>query len=522
MLWTEKASKILKKYFGYTELKEKQYSVINELLSGNDVIGLLPTGYGKSMCYILPPLVTKKTMVIISPLISLMEDQKDKLNKIGIQVSALNSNNTNKHEEIEQILDGDIKIIYMSPEYLIEGDGLNIVEKLIESKQLGFLAVDESHCLSSWGHDFRPNYLKLAEFRDLYPQIPILAVTATAKQQVITDIEKFLKLNNPEIIRANFDRPNLFLDIKELPEVPENTKPRFKKDTKYNMKANLIKHWINTYPNERIIVYVNSRDDSDNISEALNKIIPNCSESYHAGLSKKQREIVHSQFADATTKIIIATIAFGMGIDQVVKCVIIFGCPSSIEEYYQEIGRAGRDELDAHTVLYYDKNAASRTYFVIKHEKEKNIKEKDKSKQKINENKIENLNTVKKYVDFKLCRRQFILEYFESGKKKNYFEYNGFNCSKCDNCLKKNLVDITKYMFDFCINKKYNKIASNAINDNDYKLKPIITDWEKHINSKKYTLESIPDELRIKLPDIIIDSNNETTDIYDKYKNIKL
>ena len=119
MLWTEKASKILKKYFGYTELKEKQYSVINELLLGNDVIGLLPTGYGKSMCYILPPLVTKKTMVIISPLISLMEDQKEKLNNIGIPVSALNSNNTNKQEEIEQILDGDIKIIYMSPEYLI-------------------------------------------------------------------------------------------------------------------------------------------------------------------------------------------------------------------------------------------------------------------------------------------------------------------------------------------------------------------------------------------------------------------
>ncbi len=512
MLWTEKASKILKKFFGYTELKDKQYSVINELLSGNDVIGLLPTGYGKSMCYILPPLVTKKTMVIISPLISLMEDQKDKLNQIGIPVSALNSNNSNKQDEIEQILDGDIKIIYMSPEYLIEGEGLNIVEKLIASEQLGFLAVDESHCLSSWGHDFRPNYLKLAEFRDLYPQIPILAVTATAKQQVITDIVNFLKLNNPEIIRANFDRPNLFLDIKELPEVPENTKPRFKKDTKYNMKADLIKYWINKYPNERIIVYVNSRDDSESISEALNKIIPNCSESYHAGLSKKQRELVHSQFAEATTKIIIATIAFGMGIDQVVKCVIIFGCPSSIEEYYQEIGRAGRDSLDAHTVLYYDKNAANRTYFVIKNDK-------DKSKQKINKNKIENLNTIKNYVDFKLCRRQFILDYF--GLKKNYFAYNGFNCSKCDNCLKKNLVDITTYMYDYCINKKYNKIAYNAIDT--YKLKLIINDWEKYINFKKCTLENIPDELRIKLPDIIIDSTNgNETDIYDKYKNIKL
>ena len=511
MLWTEKASKILNKYFGYTELKEKQYSVINELLLGNDVIGLLPTGYGKSMCYILPPLVTKKTMIIISPLISLMEDQKDKLNNIGIPVSALNSNNSNKQDEIEQILDGKIKIIYMSPEYLIDGEGLNLVNKLIEINKLGFLAIDESHCLSSWGHDFRPNYLKLSEFRDLYPQIPILAVTATAKQQVVTDIINFLKLNDPEIIRANFDRPNLFLDVKELPKVPDNTKPRFKKDEKYNVKANLIKYWINKYPNERIIVYVNSRDDSDNISEALNKIIPNCSESYHAGLSKKQRDMVHSQFADAVTKIIIATIAFGMGIDQIVKCVIIFGCPSSIEEYYQEIGRAGRDGLDAHTVLYYDKNAARRTFYVIEHDK-------DINKKKINENKIKNLNIVKNYADFKLCRRQFILEYFSSHK--NYFTYNSFNCSKCDNCLKKNLVDITSHIYDYIINKKYNKVAQNAIND--YNLKYIITNWEKYINFKKYTLETIPNELRIKLPDIIIETNIETTDIYDKYKNIKL
>ena len=196
MLWTDKAKKILQKYWGFSELKDKQINVINELLLGNDVIGLLPTGYGKSMCYLIPPLVTKKAILIISPLISLMDDQKEKLTKMNIPVSALHGNNKDKDREIFEIIDGNIKIIYMSPEYLVKGDGLELAKSLIESNLLGFLAVDEAHCVSVWGHDFRPEYLKIREFRNLYPNIPILAVTATATKLVTSEITNFLNLQN--------------------------------------------------------------------------------------------------------------------------------------------------------------------------------------------------------------------------------------------------------------------------------------------------------------------------------------
>ena len=164
MLWTDKAKRYLKKYWKIKDLKDKQIEVINDLLLGNDVIGLLPTGYGKSMCYLIPPLVTKKVMFIISPLISLMDDQRDKLNKMEIPCAALHGNNKNKDQEIFRIMDGEIKIVYMSPEYLIKSDGLELARTLIEDNKLGFLAVDESHCISVWGQDFRPEYTKIKLF----------------------------------------------------------------------------------------------------------------------------------------------------------------------------------------------------------------------------------------------------------------------------------------------------------------------------------------------------------------------
>jgi RecQ family ATP-dependent DNA helicase len=192
MLWTDKANKYLKKYWNIPKLKDKQIEVINELLLGNDVIGLLPTGYGKSMCYIIPPLVTKKIMFIISPLISLMDEQKDKLLSLNIPCSALHGNNNNKDEEIQRIINNDIKIVYMSPEYLIKGDGMELAKLLINDDKLGFLAVDESHCISVWGQDFRPEYININKFRQSFPNIPIIAVTATATSTVCDDITKLL------------------------------------------------------------------------------------------------------------------------------------------------------------------------------------------------------------------------------------------------------------------------------------------------------------------------------------------
>jgi ATP-dependent DNA helicase RecQ len=499
MLWTDKAVKILKKYFDFSDLKEKQIDVINELLLGNDVIGLLPTGYGKSMCYILPPLLTKKTIFIISPLISLMDDQKDKLQKLGIPVCALHCNNLNKQNEINKIIDGNIKIVYMSPEYLIEGDGFELATQLINNNQLGFLAIDESHCLSSWGHDFRPQYLKLQKFRELFPQIPILAVTATAKNQVVKEIIAFLKLTKPKIVKANFDRPNLYLKCIEIPKDQIVTGKRVIKIKEIPIKNDIIiREYVEKYPNDRIIVYVNSRDNTEEISKDLNKW-KKCSSPYHAGLNKNIREQIQSDFIEGNIKVIVSTIAFGMGIDQIVRCVLIFGCPSSIEEYYQQIGRGGRDGLQSETVLYFDKGAYMKSKRMI------SFKSRNKD---IENKKLDNLHKVYNFFDTKICRRHFILEYF--GIADNYFLYTGFTCSNCDNCCNKNLIDFTKEYYNHYIN---NKKLSNELKSyiDKFKINNLLNDWKLFIQFKKYELIDIPIHLQIKLP-INIDTDIEKTD----------
>ena len=478
MLWTDKAKKILLKYWNFDKLKDKQVSVINEILSGNDVIGLLPTGYGKSICYILPPLITKKTIFIISPLISLMDDQKDKLTKMGINTSALHCNNINKDKETKEIIDGTIKIVYMSPEYIINGYGLELAKTLNDKNQLGYLAVDESHCLSSWGHDFRPQYLKLQEFRNLFPEIPIMAVTATAKEVVVKEIIKFLKLNNPKVIRANFDRPNLYIECKNIPKI------LIKKKERQKPYHELVIEYINKYDNERIIVYVNSRKETEEISEKINEHFnQKISSSYHAGLNKKNRESIQSNFINNNCKVIISTVAFGMGIDQIVKCVLVIGCPSSIEEYYQQIGRAGRDGEQSDTIFYYDMSKKVIRSIMIKKEMNSQIK-------------MDNLKRVEEYFYTNKCRRQYILDYL--GLSKNYFAYNGFTCNNCDNCMNHKLIDITPYIWNHYIDKKeLNKKIENVINE--FKLRKILDDWKEYIEFKKYNINNLPENMKIRL-----------------------
>ena len=418
MLWTDKATKYLKKYWNIPNLKEKQIEVINELLLGNDVIGLLPTGYGKSMCYILPPLVTKKIIFIVSPLISLMDEQKEKLQSLGIPCSALHGNNTNKEQEINEILNDKIKIIYMSPEYLIKGDGLELAKILISDNKLGFLAVDESHCISVWGQDFRPEYTHINKFRENFPEIPIIAVTATATKTVCDDITKLLHLNNPTIVRTSFDRPNLFLEIKEIPTTPIIKNKKIKEVQ--IAKELIVIDYINKYNNNKIIIYVNSRKETEELASNLNKINSECCQAYHAGLSKTKREMIHKKFTNGEIKVIISTIALGMGIDQIVKCVLIFGSPSSIEEYYQQIGRGGRDGLPCETVLYFDYSKYKIALFMLK--------ELDKYPALLRAKK-DNLHGIKNLVYLTTCRRKYILEYFNEKCKFT-------NCNNCDNCIK--------------------------------------------------------------------------------------
>ena len=425
MLWTNKVKKILSKYFNDIELKDKQVDVINEILKGNDVIGLLPTGYGKSMCYIIPPLITKKTIFIISPLISLMEDQKDNLSNKNITVATLHCNNKNKQNEIYQIIDGTIKIVYMSPEYLVEGDGIELASTLIEKNMLGYLAIDESHCVSSWGHNFRPNYLKLNKFRQEFPQIPILALTATAKEIVVAEIVKLLELKNPSIISTSFDRPNLHIICKEMPKEPKLTASgniMRKKGEIINTNINkwiVIQDYINKYPNDKIIIYVNSRVETEQVALDLNNNMYKCAVAYHAGLNKDLREKVQNDFNEDKIKVIISTIAFGMGIDQIVRCVLIFGCPSSMEEYYQQIGRGGRDGLYCETVLFFDMAGYMKSKCMIK---------KETPNPKLLNFKINNIDKVCNFYNLTECRRKYILAYF--GQKASN------TCTNCDNCLR--------------------------------------------------------------------------------------
>ncbi len=468
MLWQDKAIKYMNK-LNIDSLKEEQFKVINELLLGNDVIGLLPTGYGKSLCYILPPLLKRKVMFVISPLIALMDEQCNKLIECGINACSLNTNNKNKHKDNNSIISGKIKIVFMSPEYLISS-GIDLANTLIENNLLGFLAVDECHCVSVWGQDFRNDYTLIKIFRDNYPDIPILALTATATNNICLDVVKYLSLNKPSIVKASFDRPNLKISM-----------------IQYNSslsKKIIVKTYSEKYKDQKIIIYNHTRIETENLANELNRFGVNC-KAYHAGLSKEYRQTILEDFINNKYNIIISTIAFGMGINQIVRCVIIFGFPTSIEEYYQQIGRAGRDGLHSETILYYDYSCYRKMEYGIK-------------KSEHCEQKMECLNNMKKLVYLKTCRRRFILDYFDD-------TFTFINCNNCDNCCKE-LVDISS---DILKAKSINDI--NKLFTTNLEINNLIFRWKKNKLKIKFM---IPKEyLKIKSEDL---------DEFDKLEKIYL
>jgi superfamily II DNA helicase RecQ len=539
-LWEKKKKKVskkLKKYWGYSTLKPKQIEIISNFVDGKDVIGLLPTGYGKSMCYLVPPLITKKAIFIISPLISLMEDQKEKLLQRGIPVSALHGNNPRKDREVFDIIDGIIKIIYMSPEYLINGEGLELAKTLVEDKKLGYFAVDESHCISVWGHDFRRNYLKLYRFRKKFPEIPILAVTATATKVVVDEIDKYLKLKDRLLVTANFDRPNLYIkfvnvqheNLKKVgkrfcvngclhvfddssickkckidPDKHEYTEDEYAMLMKNKRRSSITKltemqlmdKWLRKYEGSKIIIYSNSRKSCVEIAELINEKNKKTALAYHAGMSKKLRNMIQHDFSSGKVNIIVSTIAFGMGIDQIVRCVLIFGASSSIEEYYQQIGRAGRDGDPAETVLFYEKQKLVVNMKMI---------EKETRNPEVKRIKKINLSNMMNLSEHTGCRRRFILEYFQERAPKF------FCCNNCDNCTEKNLTDYTKKflkimykkkkikkVFDedeILLMKKHKLINGTSV----HSLTDFMKYWKGFIEFKKYKHNEIPDKLKIKL-----------------------
>ena len=536
--YLKRLNKYLSKYWKIDNLKDKQMEIIEAFINKQDVIGLLPTGYGKSLTYLLPPLIKKKTIIIISPLISLMEDQKEKLENINIPVSTLHSNNPNKNNELHEIIDGNIKIVYMSPEYLINGDGLALAETLIDEKMLGFLAIDEAHCISKWGHDFRPIYQLIYKFRTKFPKIPILAVTATATQNVVNEIIEVLKLNDPLIIKANFDRPNLYIkcvDVKYdylLPltkiycldgrkHIIDNKKCKLCKinPKNYNYKIDELKilfkglnkrereqiekiedleyllPYLEKYKDEKVIIYCNSRKETTDISNLINKHIGNKSINYHAGMTNKNRDKLQQQFNSGEKNIIVTTIAFGMGIDQTVRCVMIIGSSSSIEEYYQQIGRAGRDGKKSDVLLFFKMQN-----LVLQLQMNNKYSYMNKNIQK---NKRDNIFKLKEYLEYQGCRRKFILNYF--GQKPKFF-----TCNNCDNCCERNLIDITDKIYNFYVNKidsdllftdeeKIELLSKNIFKSNNLDASGEIEFWLKMINVNKLKLDTIPDKLRIKI-----------------------
>ena len=480
--------KTVLKYWPDIILKDKQIEIILSYIDGHDAIGLLPTGYGKSMCYILPPLITNKVIFIISPLISLMEDQKEKLIEKNIAVSTLHSNNTNKTKEIECIIKGDINIVYMSPEFLIDGDGMELASKLIKKNRMGFLAVDECHCISTWGHDFRNNYLNIKQFRINYPTIPILAVTATATEKVVYDIIDNLNLINTKIVRANYDRPNLYIKCIAV--------------NKNDIKINIIDNYITKWKNDKIIIYCNNRKDTEELSIAItNKYNILCA-SYHAGMDKDIRLNIQKKFSNNELNCIVSTVAFGMGIDQIIRCVIILGAPNSIENYYQMIGRAGRDNLQADTVFFFQhKN--------IMIEKSINTKKMnlldEKEQRSVLLHKNECLNNIVKYFYINTCRRKFILEYFNEIPK-------FFCCNNCDNCCDRELIDYTdkikKVVFgknvkftDVFTEKELEILVNNLLISKrgaSYNQTTILIVWVKIITINK-KIDNIPLKYRIRI-----------------------
>ncbi len=390
----------LKKYFGHEEFRPLQKEIIERVLKGGDSVVLMPTGGGKSLCYQIPALMLEGLVVVISPLISLMKDQVDALNKRGIPAEFINSTLTQNELAgvVHKLRAGQIRILYIAPERLsVPG-----FEEFLQTLKISLFAIDEAHCISEWGHDFRPDYRNLKLFRKNFSAIPIIALTATATERVKVDIVKQLNLNNPQIFISSFNRPNLSYEV--LP----------KKDS-----LQIILSLLKDYVNKNVIIYCFSRNDAENLVNQLNsyghKALP-----YHAGLEAKMRKENQDKFIKNEVQIMVATIAFGMGIDKPdVRLVVHHSLPKSIEGYYQETGRAGRDGQPSRCVLlfsYADK--FKQDYFI-----------RGISNQKERKNSEENLEQVVRYGNLFQCRRKFLLGYFNE-------DYKQSNCGNCDRCVK--------------------------------------------------------------------------------------
>ncbi|EJL6793698.1 ATP-dependent DNA helicase RecQ [Vibrio alginolyticus] len=390
--------RVLEDVFGYQEFRDGQQLVIDAAIEGRDSLVILPTGGGKSLCYQIPALVRSGITLVISPLISLMKDQVDQLKANGVAAECINS--TMPREELLSVYNrmhtGHLKLVYVSPERVLMRD---FIERL-ENLSLSMIAVDEAHCISQWGHDFRPEYAALGQLKQQFSHVPFMALTATADDATRRDILERLQLNNPEVYLGSFDRPNIRYNL------VEKHKP-----------VSQIVRYLETQKGNCGIIYCGSRKKVEMVTEKLcNNHIR--AAGYHAGMDADERAYVQEAFQRDDIQIVVATVAFGMGINKPnVRFVVHFDIPRNIESYYQETGRAGRDGLPAEAMMLYDPADISWL--------RRMLDEKDDGPQKQVE--THKLNAMSAFAEAQTCRRQVLLNYFG--------EYREKPCGNCDICL---------------------------------------------------------------------------------------
>ncbi|MDJ1503131.1 DNA helicase RecQ [Xanthocytophaga agilis] len=389
----------LKDVFGYSQFRGTQEEIIQSILAGRNTFVIMPTGAGKSLCYQLPAIVMSGTAIVISPLIALMKNQVDQLNAVGINAQFLNS--TLSKAEItkvkKDVLNGEIRLLYVAPESLTKEENIDLLKRA----NISFVAVDEAHCISEWGHDFRPEYRKIRGIiENLGKNLPIIALTATATPKVQTDIQRNLDMDDAELFKSSFNRKNLYYEVRP----------------KVDAKKQLIKY-IKNHKGKSGIIYCLSRKKVEEIAELLSvndiKALP-----YHAGLDASIRMANQDAFLNEEVDVIVATIAFGMGIDKPdVRFVIHYDAPKSLEGYYQETGRSGRDGLEGNCIMFYSYNDILK---LEKFNKDKPVTERDNAKHLLQE--------MAAYAESSVCRRRQLLHYF--GEQLDH------DCGYCDNCLK--------------------------------------------------------------------------------------